>query len=343
MMLSRSGGNALKFGAFTVVMTVLTVFLFMVFSQARTGSVKQYSAIFTNVSDLQEGESVRIAGANVGSVSDVRLDNPHQVTVAFTADRQIQLTTGTRAVVRYLNLVGDRYLELQDAPGSTRLLPPGAVIPVQQTAPALDLDLLLSGLKPVIQGLNADDVNALTGSLLQIMQGQEGNLNSLLTRTSSFTSTLADSGQTIQQLIDSLKDVLATIARSGGDFSTTIDRLQQFVTQLSEDRDTVGESITALSQGTASIASLLGEARSPLAGTIDELNRLAPNLDQGKDRLEMALQKAPENYRKLVRTGAYGNFIQYFLCGLVIRVNDPTGKVLVLPTVKPNFGRCKDA
>ena len=62
------------------------------------------------------------------------------------------LTTGTKAAVRYLNLVGDRYLELVDGPGSTRILPAGAQIPVDRTAPALDLDLLLGGLKPVIQG-----------------------------------------------------------------------------------------------------------------------------------------------------------------------------------------------
>ncbi len=36
----------------------------------------------------------------------------------FDADRNIVLTTGTRAAVRYLNLVGDRYLELVDGPGS---------------------------------------------------------------------------------------------------------------------------------------------------------------------------------------------------------------------------------
>ncbi|OOK70480.1 virulence factor Mce family protein [Mycobacterium kansasii] len=46
--------------------------------------------------------------------------------VKFDADRSVVLTTGTRAVVRYLNLVGDRYLELVDGPGSTKVLPPAA-------------------------------------------------------------------------------------------------------------------------------------------------------------------------------------------------------------------------
>jgi phospholipid/cholesterol/gamma-HCH transport system substrate-binding protein len=265
------------------------------------------------------------------------------VTVKFDAGDMVRLTTGTRAVVRYLNLVGDRYLELVVGPGSTRVMPPGSVIPVDRTSPALDLDLLLGGLKPVIQGLNARDVNALSSSLLQIMQGQEGTLNSLLSKTSTFTSTLADNSQVVEQLIDNLKDVLATVSKDGDKFSETIDRLQRLVSELNTQRDPIGDAISALDTGTASIADLLTQARPPLAGTIDQIARLAPNLDQDKDRLEVALQKAPENYRKLIRTGAYGNFIQYFLCGLTIRLNDPTGKVLVLPTIKPDFGRCKDA
>ena len=76
--------------------------------------------------------------------------------------------------MRYLNLVGDRFLELIDGPGSTRLMPQGGQIPVDRTTPALDLDLLVGGLKPVIQGLNPQDVNALTAALLQVFQGQGG-------------------------------------------------------------------------------------------------------------------------------------------------------------------------
>lgn len=341
--MTRKRTPAIKFGAFAVVMIVLTAFLFMVFSQFRGGDSNTYSATFNDVSDLKSGDTVRVAGARVGTVSDVRLEEDNRVTVTFGADNAVKLTTGTQAAVRYLNLVGDRYLELVDGPGSTRLLPPGSVIPVDRTSPALDLDLLLGGLKPVIQGLNARDVNALSASLLQIMQGQEGTLESLLSKTSSFTATLADNGQVVQQLIDNLKDVLATVANNGAQFSELLDRLERLVTELSNERDPIGEAIDALDKGTASIADLLTQARPPLAGTVDQLNRLAPNLVQEKDRLDTALQKAPENYRKLVRIGSYGNFLQLFLCGVTLRLNDPTGKVLVLPTLKPNYGRCKDA
>ncbi len=115
-----------------------------------------------------------MAGVRVGTVTDVALQPDNKVVVDFDADRKIVLTSGTKATVRYLNLVGgDRYLELVDSPGSAKIQPPGSRIPLDRTEPALDLDLLLGGLKPVVQGLNPQDVNALTNSLIQILQGQD--------------------------------------------------------------------------------------------------------------------------------------------------------------------------
>jgi phospholipid/cholesterol/gamma-HCH transport system substrate-binding protein len=332
----------IKFGIFAVIMSLLTVFLFFTFGQYRTGSTNGYSAVFTNASRLAAGDTVRVAGIRVGTVKDVSLQSDRKVLVEFDADRDIKLTSGTQAAIRYLNLTGDRFLDLVDGPGSTRLMPPGSQIPVDRTQPALDLDLLLSGLKPVIQGLNPQDVNALSQSLIQVFQGQEANLDSLLARTSSFTSTLADDNLTIEQVIDNLNTVLGTISKDGDQFSDAIDRLEKLISGLSQDRDPIGTAISSLDNGTASIADLLTEARPPLAGSVDQLNRLAPNLESGKGFLDGALQRAPGNYRKLARIGSYGAFVQYYICELSIKVTDLQGRASFFPFVKQENGRCAE-
>jgi len=252
------------------------------------------------------------------------------------------LTSGTKAVVRYLNLVGDRYLELVDSPGSGKIQPAGSQIPVDRTEPALDLDLLLGGLKPVVQGLNPQDVNALTNSLIQILQGQDGNIDSLFSKTSSFTNSLADNGQTVQQLIDNLNTVVATISKDGNQFSGAVDKLEKLVTGLAADKDPIGEAITALDNGTASLTDLLNQARTPLAGTVDQLGRLAPLLDQDKELLDISIQKAPANYRKVVRLGSYGSWINQYLCGLSLRVTDLQGRTAYFPWIIQHTGRCAE-
>jgi phospholipid/cholesterol/gamma-HCH transport system substrate-binding protein len=340
--MTGSARTTIKFGIFAVVMICLTAFIFMTFGQYRMGSTNAYTAVFANASRLKSGDTVRAAGIKVGTVEGVSLQPDKNVLVSFDADPDVRLTAGTKVAVRYLNLVGDRYLDLIDQPGSTRVMPAGAQIPLERTEPALDLDLLLGGLRPVLKGLNPQDVNALTSSLLQILQGQQGTVESLFSRTASFTTTLADNGQVVQQLIDNLDTVVDTLNQNSDQFSGAIDRLQRLVSGLSTDRDPIGVAITALNTGTASIADLLTQARPPLAGTIDQLSRLAPELDRDKGRLDVALQRAPENYRKLVRLGAYGSFFNYYLCGVAFRVSDEQGRTAVFPYIKQENGRCAE-
>jgi phospholipid/cholesterol/gamma-HCH transport system substrate-binding protein len=335
-------GTVIKFTSFAAVMAMLTASLFFVFGQYRTGATTEYSAVFADVSRLNGGESVRVAGIRVGTVLDVALRPDNKVVVRFDADKTMVVTAGTKVAVRYLNLVGDRYLELIDGPGPTRRLPAGAEIPETNTSPALDLDLLLGGLKPVVQGLNPQDVNALTSALLAVFQGQGETLESVFSKTSTFTNALADDNDVVQALIDHLDGLVGTLDEQGDKFAGTVDRLERLMTELSDQREPIGAAVDALDDGTASLTDLLAESRPPLSATMAQLNRLAPLLDEDKDRIDAALRKAPDNYRKLVRLGAYGNFIQFYVCGLSLRVSDLQNRTAVFPWIKQEGGRCSE-
>ena len=287
--MTGSRATMIKFGVFGAVMVLLTAALFAIFGNYRSGSTNDYSAVFTDASSLVRGDSVRVAGIRAGTVNAVTLQEDNSVVVDFDLDRDVILTTGSRAAIRYLNLVGDRFLELLDAPGATRLQSPGSRIPVERTEPALNLDLLLGGLKPVIQGLSPEAVNTLTGSLIEILQGQSGNVESLLAKTSAFSTAVADNGQVVRELIENLNNMVGTIAKDGAKFSGAVDGLERLITGLSQDRDPIGAAITALDRGTASLTDLLAQARPPLAGTINEISRLAPILDEGGPTLDLPL------------------------------------------------------
>src|SRR6186713_2761583 len=102
---------------FTLWCLVSMFALITVFGQFRFDTRASYSAVFTNVSGLKGGNFVRIAGVEVGKVKDLTLHKDGTVTVDFSIDKGLQLTEGTRAAVRYENLIGDRYLSLEDGPG----------------------------------------------------------------------------------------------------------------------------------------------------------------------------------------------------------------------------------
>ena len=61
------------------------------------------------------------------------------------------LTEGSRAVIRYDDLIGGRYLALEEGAGGTKKLNPGDTIPLARTSPALDLDALIGGFRPLFR------------------------------------------------------------------------------------------------------------------------------------------------------------------------------------------------
>ena len=90
------------------------------------------------------------------------------------------------------------------------------------------------------------------------MQGQDANLESLFAKTSSFSNTLADNGQTVQQLIDNLNTVVATISKATtGQVLRCGDKLNKLI-WIVVGQGPDGQAVTALDNGTASLTDLLG-------------------------------------------------------------------------------------
>ena len=153
-----------------------------VFAQFRFQEGKTYNAEFTNVSGLKNGDFVRIAGVEVGKVQTSSSTGTRPCGSSSRADDSVVLTEGTRAVIRYDDLIGGRFLALEEGAGTLKRLNPGQTIPLDRTEPALDLDALIGGFRPLFRALDPDQVNELTGQLIQAFQGQGATIGSFLTR-----------------------------------------------------------------------------------------------------------------------------------------------------------------
>lgn len=333
-------GNTVKLSIFALVMAVIFAALALVFSQYRFGSTDAYSAVFTDASGLKTGDKVRIAGVPVGSVTSVGVGEHNRAEIDFDVDSTYPLLTSTAATVRYENLVGDRYLELLEGPGAATDLPDGGTIPVEQTSPALDLDLLLGGFKPLLRGLDPQQINDLSAALLHVLQGQGGTLVSLLGSTSSFTNTLADRDELIGDVVTNLNTTLGTIDSQGEQFETTIDSLHQLISGLAQDKDPIGDAIPRIDGAAGDLAGLLQATRPDIQSMIAQANRTATQLDLGSGNIDAVLTRLPSDYKKLIRVGSYGSFFQFYLCSNTFKLSGPDGQTLLVPTAKQDTGRC---
>ena len=109
---------AIKLSIFTVVSLVVTGMLVIIMGGFGLGSQTEYKAVFSNASELTSGDDVRIAGVIVGKVKDVKIYNRDQAMVTFKVKDGVPLTRDSRASIRFLNLIGDRYMQIKLTPVS---------------------------------------------------------------------------------------------------------------------------------------------------------------------------------------------------------------------------------
>ncbi|MDT5004201.1 MAG: phospholipid/cholesterol/gamma-HCH transport system substrate-binding protein, partial [Mycobacterium sp.] len=257
-------GTLVRISIFLVVCTLGWFATVAVFGQLRFDGENKYSAIFKNVSGLETDDFVRIAGVEVGKVKGIKVRDDGTVDVEFSTDKTVVLTEGSKVAIRYENLTGDRFVALEEGAGGTRRLNAGGTIPLERTEPALDLDALIGGFRPLFNALSPDQVNALTGQLIDAFQGQGATISSFLSQTASLTNTLADRDQLIGQVIVNLNTVLGSLGDQKDQFGKAVDSLSQLVHGLAERKQDITNGVAYANAAAGSVADLLQQARPPL-------------------------------------------------------------------------------
>ncbi len=333
-------GVVVRLGIFLTVCLLTALLLVAVFGQLRFGEGKTYYAEFTNVSNLREGKLVRIAGVEVGKVKKISINPDATVRVEFTAEDSVTLTEGTEAVIRYDNLFGDRYLALEEGAGGLKILRAGQTIPLARTKPALDLDALIGGFKPLFRALNPEQVNALSEQLLQAFQGQGPTIGSFLDQAAAVTNTLADRDQLIGQVVTNLNVVLGSLGGQSDRLDKAVMSLSQLIHDLAQRKTDISNAVAYTNAAAGSVADLLSQARAPFSKVVRETDRVATIALADHDYLDNLLNTLPDKYQALVRQGMYGDFFAFYLCDVVLKVNGKGGQPVYVKVAGQATGRC---
>jgi len=333
-------GLVLRLTVFVVVCALGAFGLIAIFAQLRFQEEDTYHAIFTSVTGLENGNFVRIAGVEVGKVKHVSVRDDSTVLVKFSADRSVVLTEGSRAIIRYDNLIGGRYLALEEGAGGTTKLAPGETIPLDRTAPALDLDALIGGFRPLFHALDPAHVNALSGQLIAAFQGQGPTIGSILEQTATLTNTLADRDELIGQVVVNLNTVLASLGGHSDQFAEAVDSLSDLIHGLQRRKETISAGLAKAGEGARTLGELLSQAREPLTKTVRETDRAAGVVLGDDEYFDDLLNTLPDAYRVLGRQAMSGDFFNFYLCDLVLKMNGKGGQPVYVKVAGQDTGRC---
>lgn len=322
------GAPLAKFLIFAVITLLCSAALAGTIANQVGGSTTDYSARFTDATGVNNGDEIRISGVRVGQVNAVKLVDRKVAQVDFSVRDDVALPRSVQATIKFRNLIGQRYIALEQSTGSAERLAPDAIIPLEQTRPAVNLTQLFNGFRPLLQALSPNDVNQLSMELVAVLQGEGPTVSSLLARTATLTSTIADKDAVIGSVIDNLNVTLDTINARDTEFTQLVQTVRQLVSGLSKDRNAIGEAVSSIDDLTDATADLLSDARPPLKEDVQQLGRLAENLNDNQKLVERFLVTLPKKLDVLIPLGTDTSRFNFFLC-------KASGRIGVGPPLAP--------
>ncbi len=205
--------------AFVVSIVGAIVWLADIDIDAETSS---YYILFDgSVTGLRPGNPVRYRGVPVGTVQNMEInpDNVEQVRVTIEVPTSTPIKEDAEASLEFQGLTGVAYVQIT---GGTNEAPPltakpGETIPVIPSTPS-QLEEVFEKAPELLSRFIAlvDRANDL------LNQGNRENLSGTLSNLSTFTGTLAQSGEDIQRLVREGGDALAQLKATAKEAETLI-------------------------------------------------------------------------------------------------------------------------
>lgn len=206
---------------------------------------------FDRTVSLYEGSTVRILGVDVGTVEKIT-PRGNNVRVKLAWDSQYKVPADVDAVIVSPSVVGDRFVQLTPAYTGGATIQNGAHLDQSRTATPTELDETFAALDKVAVALGPDGANK-NGALSETLANSAANLDG--------------QGAEIRKSITELAKLTKTVDGSKDALFSSMEKIEQFVSALEANDDSVRSFNTSL----ASVSDVLADESDDLQGAVREL------------------------------------------------------------------------
>lgn len=230
---------------------------------------------FQNVSGMDVGDTVRVAGVEVGKVDQIKLKR-NVARVALVIDHQVALYEDATAQVKTHGLLGNQFVSVD--PGHSRLprvLPEGQI---HSSVAEDNINVVLGKLSGV-----ASDIRSVTENLKRVFGGAEGEaaLKEVLANTRDLTRQMAEiTGENKEQI----KQITTHLAGLTGE-------IQQMV---AENREAIQRTFASLPETAENLRGITGDTRRLLEEHYEDLSVTLSHLRTASLRLDESLKNMEE-------------------------------------------------
>ncbi|MCV7316455.1 MCE family protein [Mycolicibacillus parakoreensis] len=312
----RFRGPMIGLTLFMIVSMALTWLVYATLKREVAGPTDGYAAMFSDVYGLREGDDVRMAGVRVGRVEKIELVGK-EAKVSFIVQKEQQLYGNTVAAVTYQNIIGQRYVGLSlGKTGDPGELPPGSVIPIEQTDPSFDVGYLLNGFEPLMSLLDPKKADDLTKGVIQSLQGDRASITEFVDQTSVITESVAGRDEALGNLITSLSKVTENIADQNDNLDHTLTQAQTIIGAFDSRRPELQASVGSIARVTSRLSAIMDDVYPSLQEILDRQPGFSKHMVGIEPQLAFTGANLPLLLKGLARIFSEGAYINGYACDL---------------------------
>jgi virulence factor Mce-like protein len=301
--------------------------------------------VFANALNLPDHAKVKLAGADVGVVTDISTRN-YQADVTMRITDDVQLPAASTAQLRQATPLGDVYVALTMPPvgSGAALLRSGDTIPVTQTSAGATVEDLLVSLSMLFNGAGIQRLAQITSRLDSVVGGRGPQLADLLRQLTAVVGGLHQNSQRIDAVLAQFDTTFGTLSSSRATLGQVADTLPGLVGTLAADNTTLGTLIDKVSTTSAALGDFANTTSDQVSGLVDSTNKLMTGIDQIGGSLAGALDELNVMYPKILASMRGNSLItsitvQYASIGVLY---DKSGRWLGLSDVTNFAGSLVD-
>jgi phospholipid/cholesterol/gamma-HCH transport system substrate-binding protein len=216
-------------------------------------------ARFDSIQELKPGDSVKMAGVEVGHVEKIQLSE-NKVEVMLKIDRKAQVKTDSKASIKFVGLMGQNYVSLTFGSPDAPSVAANALLESEEQA---DLNSLMVRLQSVAEGVegltknfSGENFSNLLGPFTDFLKENNPKLSAILGNLQTISTRIVGGEGTVGRLIneDTLYvSALGTVSNLNSrveearplfdELKLTLDQARSVVSQVNEGQGTIGKLI----------------------------------------------------------------------------------------------------
>jgi phospholipid/cholesterol/gamma-HCH transport system substrate-binding protein len=272
-----------------------------------------YTAYFTEAAGLAPGNTVRIAGVTVGTVTGVSLDGA-QVKVSFDV-KNAWVGDDSTVAIDIETILGEKYLAVD--PLGPVPQDPSQPIPASRTTSPYDVTQALQNLGTVFQQVDTTSVAKALEDISATFTDTPPVVHQALTGLAALSQTIASQDSQIATLLQGTNQLSGTVASEDSEFQTLINDGNLLLAELEQQQQAIGSLLTGTEALSAQLETLVKNDDSTLGPMLAKLDKVTTVLEQNQANLQEALQLAGPYTRLTGNLLGSGPWFDTYLCGLI--------------------------